>query len=615
MKTLKFAAYFLVVIFVVLSCRKLDSNILAIDRDVAIVNDFLSIPANADPVIIRIATALRTKEATNPFIKRLIDQAGMPQWTYAELKLPVASTNGDVSINSTTPQSKTGKSEDVNDSTVLIPFVYKGTKRVNSFLAVRLSTSMPIGLYMAKDYARFGYDKKQHNPTAKDVAMRCMLFDKKIFNSHIFKIKDKKLALAFSNGRDTSGLFLFDKDSDKTAPTKLKSDLVIAVTTCEGGKWMVDPNGHFEGYNWSQQPLVYVGGNCDIQYFSFADPVYQAPDFGSAGLMTSGGSGGVSGSADYQYGDADRLPEAWEEADINGHYQFRRDALDALLAEEEFHIIPCDKLKIMPLDDNNGGYGLMFKRVAQKEVPTDVKARLDSIANVAPSSILSSFKVQSISNAYGPVVNCDYFAVHISALPPNLSPDALLEFFRKYTNTNFVDPSLNVSFSPYSEGTFSDATKFYSPFEQSIGTLVHLNLVNDGTVVESEYYRSTSPYKSRFTYSTISSPLDANHPVSGNREFGIFANPNNNGYTFYTMGVDRTTDWFFGFLNSFDWGFSAADALWTNVQTKMVNYINNNGGQAYVQAPVIARPKWNQVDRYLRGEITFTLLKKLLGCQ
>ena len=111
-----------------------------------------------------------------------------------------------------------------------------------------------------------------------------------------------------------------------------------------------------------------------------------------------------------------------------------------------------------------------------------------------------------------------------------------------------------------------------------------------------------------------SSPLDYNYPVSGNREFGIFANPGGSGFTFYTMGVDRTSDWVFGNLNTFDWGFNAADRLWSNVQQKMVQYINNNGGQAYIQTPVKARPNWRNVDRYLRGEITFSQLKHLLGC-
>ncbi len=140
-----------------------------------------------------------------------------------------------------------------------------------------------------------------------------------------------------------------------------------------------------------------------------------------------------------------------------------------------------------------------------------------------------------------------------------------------------------------------------------------MDLINDGTVVLSDYYRSSSPFKCRFTYSTISSPLDFAHPVSGNREFGIFANPNNNGYIFYTMGVDRSTDLIMSSLNAAGTGFAFADQLWSNIQQKMVQYVNNNGGQAYSYTPVKARPQWNHVQRYLRGEITFTLLKKILG--
>lgn len=603
------------VIIAINSCRKFDAQTVKYNQDLTEIDAFFKIPEGADPLLVRVIAELRKRNATHPFIKRLIEQAGIPQWTYSEIKLPNDYEIANVKVNSSAYSINSNNSQLQKDSTLLVPFVYKNAKRVNSFLSIRISDSMPIGLYMAKDYARYGYEKKDERPTAKDIAMRCMLFDQKIFKSHIFKIRDKNLAMSFSNGRDNSGLLILNNNESQKKPAKYKDNLVIAVTTCEGGQWMVDPNGHFEGYNWSQQPLIYVGGDCSTQYFNFADPVYQEPDFGSAGLMTSGGSGGVSSMSDYQYGEGDRQPEAWEETDINGYYQFRMDALNALLEEEAFHIIPCAELKIMPLDDNNGGYGLMFKRVAQKEVSSIIKTRLDSIANVAPSSILSTFKVQNINNAFGPVVNCDYFAVHISALPPNITPDGLLEFFRKYTNTYFIDPSIGVTFSPYTDGSFTDATKFYSDFEQSLGSILHLNLLNDGTVVESEYYRSTSPYKSRFTYSTISSPLDASHPVSGNREFGLFANPNNNGYTFYTMGVDRTTDWLFALGNSASWGFNAADRLWSNVQLKMAAYINNNGGQAYVQMPVIARPKWNHVDRYLRGEISFTLLKKLLGCQ
>lgn len=596
------------------SCRKTDMKVATQVDDSAIVEAFLHLPNDADPLLIRVTQELRKKDAAQPFIKRLMVHAGMPRWDYSELKLPSGSQPyGRIVINTTGSQQKVLSEQNANDTTVLIPFVHEGVKRVNSFLAVHLADSMRIGLFQGKDFASFRYTENGEKPTAKAVAMRCMLFDHKIFKHNTFRVIDKQLALSLSGGRDTSGLFTYKKDDIATNLLKVKPNLAIAVTTCEGGSWVCDPTTYWNTYTQDHCPLVYIGGNCSTQWFYFQDPVNQIPDFGSGPALSTGGGGGVA-STSALYAEADRVPEAWEASDENGFYYARRDALAALLDEEAFHIIPCDQLNIMPLDDNGAnGYGLMFKRVAQKEVSSTIRARLDSIAAVAPTSILNPIKVQSISNAYGPVVNCDYFAVHISALPSNVSAENLVEFFRKYTS-NFIDPTLSVSFSPYTDGGFTDATKFYSPFEQSLGTLVHINMLNDGTVVESEYYRSSSPFKCRFTYSTISSPLDYNHPVSGNREFGIFENPGNNGYTFYTMGVDRTTDWTFGLFNSFSWGFESADALWSNVQQKMVQYVNNNGGQAISFTPVTARPKWNHVQRYLRGEISFTLLKKLSGC-
>ncbi|MDP3665846.1 MAG: hypothetical protein Q8R50_04130, partial [Sediminibacterium sp.] len=189
----------------------------------------------------------------------------------------------------------------------------------------------------------------------------------------------------------------------------------------------------------------------------------------------------------------------------------------------------CQWLAKCQIDDDTqtgGGYGLMFKRVAQQVVSQAVVDRMNSIANIAPTSWFNTFKVQTISNAFGSSVNCDYFPVHITSLPTGMTVDNFLEYFRTHIN-QFIDQSIGVSFSPYSDGSFSDAAQFNLSYEQSIGALVHLNLINDGTVVESGYYRNATSVKSRFTFSTISSPLDYAHPVSGNREFGIFTEPNN----------------------------------------------------------------------------------------
>jgi hypothetical protein len=46
-----------------------------------------------------------------------------------------------------------------------------------------------------------------------------------------------------------------------------------------------------------------------------------------------------------------------------------------------------------------------------------------------------------------------------------------------------------------------------------------LNAVNDGTVVETDY--ETGGTNKWYTFSTMHSPLDDYHPVSGNRRFGI----------------------------------------------------------------------------------------------
>ena len=62
-----------------------------------------------------------------------------------------------------------------------------------------------------------------------------------------------------------------------------------------------------------------------------------------------------------------------------------------------------------------------------------------------------------------------------------------------------------------------------------------------GTVVESGYTDQFDPVTNsiydRFTFSTMHTPNDGDHPVSGNRRFGIYNDPNG-GYTFYVGGLD-----------------------------------------------------------------------------
>lgn len=616
MKTLKLSIYTVLIFLFSYSCRKTDIGV-ATQTDKAVAEAFLQLPANADPLLIRVTEELRKQNDKLPFIQRLVASVGMPRWDFTEMTLPKRPSLGStIQINSV-GSTQGGSSHIASDTTVLIPFVFNGAARVNSFLAIHLSGSVRADLFRAKDYQIFGYDRMGDKPTALDIALRCMSFDKNIFKSKYFRIIDKRLASELSGGRDTSGLFMF-KQNEETSTPSTRPSFLSGITTCTEGIWIPDP-AQFNNWNPHEQdhpPLVYIGGQCFTSWYSW--DLFDGSYIPKQEQLPTGGGLGVTSYTPQEYPEADRFPEPWEETDEQGFYLYRKQELERLLTAEPFNVINCDSLNIMPLDDNNGSYGLMFKRVAQKQVTPNIRIRLDSIANVAPSNIFSTFQVQTIEDAYGPVVNCDYFAVHISTLPTGVSADQLLDFFRKYTNNNFVDASTGISFGPYIHGSFSDAARFYSPYEQSIGALVHIDLgYTDGTVVTSDYYRSQSPqpYKSRFMYSTISSPLDIAHPVSGNREFGIFANPGGNGYTFYTMGVDRTTNIFFGIGNTFNMAFNAADNLWKHVQQKMTAYVNNNGGQAFPHTPIIARPRWDRVEKYLRGQMTFSMLKQTLGCQ
>lgn len=53
--------------------------------------------------------------------------------------------------------------------------------------------------------------------------------------------------------------------------------------------------------------------------------------------------------------------------------------------------------------------------------------------------------------------------------------------------------------------------------------------------------------------------------------------------------------------------FDVADSLWTSLQKGMIQFITQNGGSAtyYSKPTIIARPHWNDVEEYLKGNIDF----------
>ena len=111
---------------------------------------------------------------------------------------------------------------------------------------------------------------------------------------------------------------------------------------------------------------------------------------------------------------------------------------------------------------------------------------------------------------------------------------------------------------------------------------------NDGSVIISDYkdtvYSGGSHYI-YFTVSTLETPLDFEHPVAGNRRFGLFNTTNNpDQWTLYTMGVDRINDLMDGILLQ-NFMFNNADMLWKNVFTNAFTHINNNQGCLLYTSP------------------------------
>ena len=313
------------------------------------------------------------------------------------------------------------------------------------------------------------------------------------------------------------------------------------------------------------------------------------------------------------------IPAPQGATNLYGYYYSRLAQLDSMLSINPYAVEPCDSLEIL------NSFGQMFQSVGNFQVPISILNRLDSIKNAVPNFDTSHLFIQNLNDAASSVVNCDFVPVKILQLPINIATgnrfttSEFLEFFRKNLNL-FATPG--VIFTPYNFDGFDDAIKYNSDTINSIGAIVHIEMFpNNGSVIMSGYqnqYLPSNYISHNFTFSTLVTPKDDFHPVSGNRKFGIYTD-NSGGYTFYTMGVDRISlNIFVAGSNFFDLfgnsGFEDADLLWTGMQTNMINYINSNGGSAqnYSRTNYIVRPKYEDIDKFLKGLITYQQLKDIL---
>lgn len=253
-----------------------------------------------------------------------------------------------------------------------------------------------------------------------------------------------------------------------------------------------------------------------------------------------------------------------------------------------------------------------WQDVATHQVPQSVKTKLQNIKN--QTSWWSNWQITDLDDGASTRINMDVFPVHINTLPnkPNsnqkYTPDEFFNFFRLNLNL-FAE-----KFTPIVDNYYGINDTALWNSSNPLGALIHIEIpIDNGTVVCS----GLGP--KAWVFSTIKAPLsmgyDGIHPVSGNRLFGYYVDPNDNTMYIYTRRVDRVSQVATSFPNLANYlievsAFTGADNLWKGMQNKLTKYINDRGGNANKIPETTYRPNYSKVRNYLKGNA----LLSSLGC-
>ncbi|MFN3750456.1 MAG: S8 family serine peptidase [Thiobacillus sp.] len=195
-------------------------------------------------------------------------------------------------------------------------------------------------------------------------------------------------------------------------------------------------------------------------------------------------------------------------------------------------------------------------------------------------------RVHRIEDGWGDI-NLDHYPVLVTRMPSSgpSTPEALLEAVRRDLN-RFIETSI-AEFAPYDA---TEAAKWFSP--RPLTSILHIDMkvwggfnIDDGSVLCSEAAAD------HWIFSTLWTPADAGHPVSGNREFGFVRTVG--GIVFYTRGADRLTSLMDRLAG--DAAFNAAHALWSSFQSRLFAHVVAHGGMGAILPPTSCRYDWPAV--------------------
>jgi hypothetical protein len=258
--------------------------------------------------------------------------------------------------------------------------------------------------------------------------------------------------------------------------------------------------------------------------------------------------------------------------------------------------------------------------------PPDEKAKLkdwEDLLNFRPREVKDALR-KRFNGQYDPIyhpieagygaLNLDFYAVQITKLPSIAGSELSQEQLVRYIRWNLgamIDPSI-ARFTSYD----SVDDQVWGSMDSALGAVMHFEIqtgVMGGTdfagVVAAEYATD------HWIFSTLPTPRDDKHPVSGNRKFGCAVlragqtlsdvyqkagvsidNKNGDALYFYTRGADRCTRAIdYAASATGDAVFAGGHACWLSLQQRVMAWIIKQGGQAIVAGNVSERWDWGAI--------------------
>jgi len=250
-----------------------------------------------------------------------------------------------------------------------------------------------------------------------------------------------------------------------------------------------------------------------------------------------------------------------------------------------------------------------WQELANHQIPQQVKDKLKTV-NSNSHWYNSDLEIQNLDYSKSYTINMDVYPVKITNLPnkpgtnQKYTPSELFNYFRLNIN-KFTDAS-HGQFFPVVDSTIGINDTALWNSTNPLSSLITIKIpLDEGTVMCSGYNSQA------WIFTTVKSPWDGEHPVSGNRLFGYYMDGND--MYIYTRGIDRFTSTYSTpdvIRELENIGYSKASEMWKNMQNLLNNFVKNNNGSSQVLPGVDYIPNYIFVKEYLKGQRSISTL----GC-